>query len=130
MAGIQFQHHVEGVDELMQRLHRATSTEVRATAMERLKQRLLERLTKYPPTRPGSTYQRTGNLGRAWRARVTASGTNQYASQVGVELTNNVRGPDGRAYGPFVQGDKTQAHMHRGRWTTDQQALDDETPSF
>jgi len=51
-------------------------------------------------------YQRTGNLGRSWRAGVTMTGG-------GLTLTVG----NTTAYAPYVQGSQ-QAGYHRGNWQT------------
>jgi len=131
MAGIDIRVQVEGIDNVMHKLTRVLATETRAGPMLRLKERLIARLSKYPPPPPASTYVRTGDLGRGWAEGVSvdAMGTNQFADQVSVIMRNPV------AYGPFVQGDARQgdphqAFMHVGRWETTQQALDAETGPF
>lgn len=64
-------------------------------------------LRTYPPPPPGSTYQRTGALGRGWAAADAVPITND--TQLVME--NAV------PYAGDVQGE-TQAAMHRGRWET------------
>lgn len=61
----------------------------------------------YPPPPEGSSYTRTGTLGRRWTTRVE--------SPVG-----SVRGilDNPTSYAPYVQGDEDQAWMHVGRWRT------------
>ena len=132
MAGIDIRLQIDGVDDVMHRLSRALATETRMAPMQRLKDRLIKRLSTYPPPPPDSTYIRTGELGRGWAdegVSVDAIGTNQFADQVSVTMRNPVE------YAPFVQGDPGlgdphQAFMHVGRWETDQQALDAETGPF
>lgn len=58
-------------------------------------------------------YFRTGTLGRRWTTRRIRT-----ATSVGAEIGNNTE------YGRWVQDDERQARFHRGRWTTDVQALD------
>lgn len=106
---------IEGVDQLVQKLGNVIASDTLQAPLERALQRLKGRLTTYPPERPGQAYQRTGNLGRGWTIKADSGGGT---------LTNRV------SYGPWVQGDKTQASMHRGRWLTDRQAVDQETPAI
>lgn len=113
MPGISIQ--IQGMEQLAQRLGKAVSAETLAAPLQRATERLRSRLATYPAELPGQVYQRTGNLGRGWAASVSGSeGT----------VSNRV------SYGPWVQGDKTQARIHRGRWLTDQQAADQEAPAI
>jgi hypothetical protein len=127
MAGINLRLQVDGIDDLMHRLSRVLAAETRAAPMERLRKRLAERLQTYPPP-TGGDYVRTGDLGRGWAqegsVEVDATGTNQFADRVSVELKNTVE------YAPWVQDPEQQAGVHRGRWTTTQAALDAETGPF
>lgn len=61
-------------------------------------------LNHYPPPPPGSTYKRTGALGRGWLHRTEGA-------QGVVRLENAV------PYATYVQGPR-QAWMHVGRWAT------------
>jgi len=61
----------------------------------------------YPPQRPGSSYVRTGDLGRGWRVEDGRYLEGGYV----VAASNAVE------YAPWVQGDD-QAWMHVGRWDT------------
>jgi hypothetical protein len=68
---------------------------------------LQARVTTYPPVRPSSTYERTGLLKSGWQ------GTTREAAGIYVaESINKV------VYGPYVQGTRRQARVHRGRWPT------------
>lgn len=127
MSGIDVRIQIDGIDELLHRMNRALAAETRAAPMQRLKERLIKRLSTYPSPPAASTYVRTGELGRGWTEEgvsVDASGTNQYADQVSVEMHNPV------AYAPWVQDSQRQAYMHRDRWETTQKALDAETGPF
>ena len=89
---------------------------------------LHNRIAKYPPPRPNQRYRRgqgptnragrvtrrtSQNLGARWTERISGSGFT-----VRGEVGNNV------TYGPYVQAANRQAWMHRGRWITDQQVID------
>lgn len=117
---------IEGIDKLMHAINRVMAAETRARPLESLRQRLIKRLSTYPP--PTGDYVRTGELGRAWASpgavQVDASGTNQFADRVSVELRNRT------PYAGWVQGPDTQAFMHRGRWETTRQAIDAEAPQM
>src|SRR5262245_56539893 len=70
---------------------------------------LIPDLADYPPPPAGSTYRRTGTLGRLW----TAAQPEFAADASGFEASIGNATP----YGDFVQGEH-QASMHRGRWKT------------
>lgn len=71
-------------------------------------------MQRYPPPPPNSWYRRTGTLGRRWVSRVKA-GNNSVTGTIG----NNT------IYAPDVQSAADQAHVHRGRWQTDEGVLRD-----
>jgi hypothetical protein len=73
----------------------------------------------YPPPPSGSTYVRTGTLGRRWTTKPIRE-----ANTVGREIGNNTD------YGPVVQSEELQAYTHRGRWQTDADVLRRETPAI
>lgn len=64
----------------------------------------------YPPAPPGSSYIRTGTLGRLWTSAT------RVVEQVGAWLMGRV--DNATPYGPFVQDPERQAWMHVGRWLT------------
>jgi len=70
---------------------------------------LIPDLANYPPPPPGSTYRRTGNLGRLWvAARPEFEGeASGFEARVG----------NARPGGEFVQGE-FQAEAHQGIWQT------------
>lgn len=77
---------------------------------------LIPDLADYPAPPAGSTYRRSGTLGRLWGAarpewQAIASG---FEGAIG----NNT------PYGPWVQDAKLQAKQHKGTWTTDQAVVD------
>lgn len=96
----------------LQRLDAGAQRELRST-LQREGLRVQASMQTYPPPPPTSTYRRTRNLGNRWETRVVATG-----GQIGAQVFNPV------GYGPFVQGQETQARVHRGRWLTDEGALD------
>src|SRR5438046_391339 len=69
---------------------------------------LLGDLQRYPSPPPGSTYRRTGTLGRTWTSKPVAG--------PGQRIGNAT------SYAVFVQGDPP-AKMHRGRWLDIRKAL-------
>lgn len=76
---------------------------------------LIPDLATYPAAIPGSTYRRTGTLGRLW----TAARPEWQAIQSGFEASIGNATP----YGPWVQDVDMQADLHSRRWTTDQDAV-------
>lgn len=75
----------------------------------------------YPPTRPGQTYKRTGDLGRSITTDVKSI-SGGYQGSIG---TNKI-------YAPWVISDRSvsggsgpQAWMHKGRWWTLQGVVKD-----
>jgi len=72
---------------------------------------------KYPPPPPGSTYRRTGTLGRLWTT------SNPSVSIAGKIL--NARIGNATPYGPCVQDPDLQKRVHRGRWQTTTDVVDD-----
>ena len=75
---------------------RGPMTEASAEVMEK-------ELEKYPPKPPKSRYIRTYRLRAGW-GFINYGATTKIANIV--------------PYSPFVQGDNTQAKIHRGRWRT------------
>jgi hypothetical protein len=67
-------------------------------------------LKHYPPKPAGSKYVRTFNLRNAWE-------------KVGIGTNTRIRNL--MSYAGFVQGDKTQAWMHVGRWRIVSQVMAD-----
>src|SRR6266851_7782383 len=129
MPDIDVRVQVDGVDNLMRGFQRVWTN--LGPMMAELAERVEQRIKTYPPPPPGSTYQRTGDLGRAWAIGVDARGTNLYQDRASVEMTNTVTGPDGQHYAGWVQGPGTQTRQHQQTgWETTQQVLDAETPLF
>ena len=104
---------IAGIDEAVQELGMAETINVLRAPMQRAVHRLQAAMASYPPQRPGSSYRRTGTLGRRWTTRISESGQG---------ITGTVG--NNTAYGPFVQSEMFQASVHRGRWQTDQQILE------
>lgn len=74
-------------------------------------------MSVYPPPPSGSTYRRTGTLGRTWtaaRPQFKASGT-LFEGRIG----------NATPYANYVQKADDQAWMHKGRWQTETEVLDD-----
>jgi hypothetical protein len=85
-------------------------------------------LKKYPATRPGQRYIRgsgpTNAAGRVTRYTSETLGK-RWTTKV-KDVSGGLQGRIGNnaSYGPFVQSDNFQAWMHRGRWTTDKEAIE------
>lgn len=104
MAGIT----IKGVDKLSAKLTKAQRNDVLVPPTRRAVQVLEGAMKVYPAQHAGSSYIRTGTLGRRWT-------TNVRPRRDGVEgrVGNNTQ------YAPFVQADRFQARVHQGRWQTD-----------
>lgn len=82
---------------------------------------LLDPLSDYPPAVPGSSYVRTGDLGRLWttaQPHVTVLATG-FEGVIG----------NARQGALFVQGEE-QATVHQGRWNTAQAVVDAARPQI
>ena len=93
---------IRGDQEIIARLDVAAVGQVVDTSLREASLRMAGELARYPSPPSGSTYRRTGTLGREWMT------TNAFLRHV---VGNNVR------YATYVQGPE-QAWMHRGRWRT------------
>ena len=76
-----------------------------ADAVEQSVQYIAADAAVYPPQRTGSSYRRTGTLGRRWGASVTVLGSSVSG------LVNNPTN-----YGPQVMGDEGQIPIHKKLW--------------
>jgi hypothetical protein len=103
---------IRGVDALIARLGKVEGTRILEPPMQRAVLRIQRDMQEYPQQRAGSTYRRTGTLGRKWTKKVR---------QEGEYLTGRVG--NNTSYGPFVQSRQFQARVHRGRWQTDAQVV-------
>jgi hypothetical protein len=113
------QIEIQGIDALFRKLGNVTAISTLRPPMQRSVYRLQAGMAKYPAQRAGSSYRRTGTLGRRWTSVVTES-VNGLVGTVG----NNT------SYGPWVQSEMFQAAVHRGRWQTDQDVATKETPAI
>lgn len=109
MASIQ----IKGIEKLKKKFSNVEINEILRPPMQRSVLMLQADLAKYPTQRTGSTYVRTGRLGRSW----TTSVSNQSGKLVG-RVGNNV------AYAPFVQSAKFQRPYNQRRWQTDEQVVE------
>lgn len=75
---------------------------------------LLRDMKTYPAAPSGSTYTRTGTLGKSWSRRVEGRGM----ETTGIVGSNGNMAP----YNRYVQDADYQARCHRGNWLTIQEA--------
>lgn len=111
---------VKGLDTLVRKLDGiAQMQSTLEPPMQRAVLRLQRDMADYPPARPGSSYVRTGTLGRRWTTKVD-------------RLANGVRGRVGNntKYAPFVQSKQFQRPLFKGRWQTDEQVLQRNLPAI
>jgi len=95
---------VTGDEEIAARLARLRNAEQELrTPMQRSVEKLRAELALYPPPPEGSTYRRTGTLGRRWLTSISGLVGKAYNTTV---------------YAPYVQDEEQQAGVHRGRWQT------------
>ena len=113
------QIEIQGIDALFRKLGNVAAISTLRPPMQRSVYRLQAGMAKYPAARAGSSYRRTGTLGRRWTSVVTES-ANGLVGTVG----NNT------SYGPWVQSEMFQAAVHQGRWQTDQDVATKETPAI
>lgn len=100
---------IRGDEETIRKLTAIEPQRVAAEPLRKAALALAGRLAVYPSPPSGSTYRRTGTLGRAWT---------QQGAGLRYVVGNNVR------YATYVQG-PDQAQMHRGRWLTADKAAEE-----
>ena len=117
---------VKGIEQLnrklariQQRLDTGDPGSTLRQAMRRAVLRVQAGMMDYPTQRSGSSYRRTGTLGRRWTTEVLPEG-DELIGKVG----NNTK------YAPQVQSEKFQARVHRERWQTDADVLEKSPPVF
>ncbi len=117
---------VKGIEQLnrklariQQRLDTGDPGSTLRQAMRRAVLRVQAGMMDYPTQRSGSSYRRTGTLGRRWTSEVYAEG-DSLIGKVG-----NVT-----KYAPQVQSEKFQSKAHKGRWQTDVQVIRELEPEI
>lgn len=72
----------------------------------------------YPPAPMGSTYRRTGTLGRTLGSSATGGASSQPEIYTVEKMGHGWEGRFGTRlkYAPYVIGDEQQAKVHQGRW--------------
>lgn len=107
---------ITGVDRVVARLGRVKGIDHLRPPMIRGVARLHQAIAVYPPQPQGSSYVRTGSLGRKWVTKVAQS-VGELIGSIGNNLW----------YAPLVQSQRLQAWMHkRTGWQTDQQVMERE----
>lgn len=106
---------VRGLDRLVRAIGSLRVLEVLRAPMIASMARVVDRMADYPAPPTGSTYRRTGTLGRRWTQ--TQPDVSINATELVVKVGNNT------SYGPWVQDEQFQARVHRGRWQTDRGVL-------
>jgi len=105
---------IEGVDKLVKKLGVAGSKKVLKKPMQQSLRILESDIADYPDKPAGSTYDRTGILGKKWTVKTT-------------NVANGIRGVVGNRtdYAPWVQSHlfQTRAHRRTG-WPTDKKVID------
>lgn len=113
---------VKGLDELIARMN-AFPDKLKDAVQIAISSSLLAlwgSVPPYPAPPEGSTYRRTGTLGRTLGSSEGGgqSGDHPTIYQVKSLGSGNYEGHFGTnlEYAPYVIGDNTQAWMHKGRW--------------
>lgn len=104
---------IRGLTELVNRLDKIQVQAILEKPMTRSVIKVETALKKYPEPPINSTYRRTRVLGNAWTHKVE-------------RISGGVQGIVGNRikYAPFVQSGRFQARIHRGRWQTAEQVID------
>lgn len=110
---------IQGIDNLVAKFGRVQSVKILEPPMQRAVDRLKSTMATYPPRPPKSKYRRTGTYGRLWTVKVEGD-SGGLTGKVGIKLS----------YAPWVGSYRFQAKVHRGRWSTDQQAIQIHRPAI
>lgn len=105
---------ITGIDNLSVRLSRIDNMMWAGKPIEHSLRLLQSELSRYPPAVATSQYVRTGWLGRGW----TVQALEYNKLRVRMRLGNN------REYAPWVQSRNFQARIHRRRWLTEADAVE------
>jgi hypothetical protein len=103
---VEYTLKIEGADKIKKVLERAPFILRKhlRRAMQKVGFSVQRPAQVYPPPPSGSTYRRTGTLGRRWKTSVE-----QTIDGIAAIVENPTE------YSPYVQGEE-QAEVHRGRW--------------
>lgn len=107
---------IQGIEDLIRRVGMARTVQILRPPMTRSMARIVNRMGDYPPQPSGTTYRRTGTLGRRWTQEITET-----ADSIEAKAGNNT------SYGPFVQSEQFQAAW-MGHWQTDQDVITELEP--
>ena len=104
---------IQGIDRLNAKFDKVQQRSILRPPMQRSVYRLVRRMAEYPNAPSGSTYVRTGTLGRTWTSKIT-----EHAGGLEGRVGNRT------IYGPWVQSQRFQTALHRRTgWTTDEMAI-------
>lgn len=106
---------VTGTEAVIARLNRINDARWAGPPAEASLRLLQSKLSKYPPARVGSKYERTGELGRNWTVEPGETSPLRVSRKLGNRL---------ESYAPWVQSKLLQARVHRGRWLTEVDAVE------
>jgi len=116
--GRALQIEVFGVPEALAKLTPLEQTAFLEGTLFRAATIIQGELAQYPSQPSGTTYRRTGTLGRRWTSRKDTGG-----DQIAVEVGNNTE------YAPYVMGQGTQARWN-SHWQTDAQIAESALPTI
>lgn len=105
---------VTGTEAVIARLNRINDARWAGPPAEASLRLLKDKLTKYPPVLPNSKYERTGVLGKEWTVRADETSRERVSRKLGTKTD----------YAPWVQSKLLQARVHRGRWLTEVDAVE------
>jgi hypothetical protein len=104
---------ITGVEAVIAKLGHIKGSQMLVPPMNQSVAMMKGDVTTYPSPPAGSTYRRTGTLGRRWATTVSV-----HSNGVEGKVGNNT------VYAPWVQSSRFQAGIHRGRWVTDAQVME------
>lgn len=110
---------IKGLDSLARILNAQRIHAAMVSGMRKAMLYTLGKLPPYPPSPAGSTYRRTGALGR----RNTSAVRDEGVVIEGI-VGNNTE------YAGYVIGRETQAWMHVGRWWTLESSVEAQAPTI
>jgi hypothetical protein len=113
---------IEGLDEAIQK-YQGASKKLERAMRQTMNNSLLvlhENVPPYPSPPEGSTYRRTGTLGRTLGSGPGGGVAGKPDIYQVTGSMNNIQGAFGTRlnYAPYVISDDKQARMHKGRWFT------------
>jgi hypothetical protein len=112
-----FQKDLQELTAALADFPRIAAGDVRA-GVEKALLLLQGRAAEYPAARAGSTYRRTGTLGRLWTSATRVVELGESGAFVQGRIGNAV------PYAKWVQGAADQAQIHRDRWLTTEQVVE------